>query len=153
MDLATRSLWKEAGISLDLFTTPHLGQLYRNDPWFSSIYTSVEQLPAGYQPDFIIVQSVHHRALRRKIKEFRKLPWICIQGYYDVPDFSRSTFGVRRTEYLIGINLTPEKFEWHARQKTAITQPGLLPENKQSRHITLVLGGVHADRTYIDGKN
>jgi hypothetical protein len=70
-----------------------------------------------------VVQSVHHRALIKKITYFRDLPWLCIQGFYDVPDFSRMRWSTQRLMDWFdrpGDASSVEdalSFEAHARQK------------------------------------
>ncbi len=122
MDLAPRSLLKKHGLEMDLLTLPHLAQLFEFDPCFGHVLTDARAAKLN-RYDFVVVQSVHHRALIKKITYFRDLPWLCIQGFYDVPDFSRMRWSTQRLMDWFdrpGDASSVEdalSFEAHARQK------------------------------------
>ena len=155
MDLAPRSLFKEHGLEVDLLTLPHLAPLFAFDPCFGAVLTDAKL--AQLKPyDFVIVQSVHHRALIKKINYFHDLPWLCIQGFYDVPDFSRMRWSTQRLidcfgwKRGVGMLSGEPGFEAHARQKLWLPQHKLQPplEPAHALELVLVLGGVDPVRTY-----
>ena len=163
MDLAPRSLFKEHGLEMDLLTLPHLAPLFEFDPCFGLVLTDAKVAQQKHY-DFVIVQSVHHRALIKKIRYFHDLPWICIQGFYDVPDFSRMRWSTQRLIDCFGwqegaITHTDEaQFEAHARQKLWLPEanttllnssPSRVPPSEEKSHeLVLALGGVDPVRTY-----
>jgi O-antigen ligase len=155
MDLAPRSLFKEHGLEVDLLTLAHLAPLFEFDPCFGQVLTDA-RLAQRKHYDFVIVQSVHHRALIKKIKYFHDLPWLCIQGYYDVPDFSRMRWSTQRLMDLFDWHPTEEPpnpepyFERHARQKLWLPPaPNLETFPPPHSHpLVLSLGGVDPVRTY-----
>ena len=166
MDLAPRSLFQEHGMRVDLLTLPHLAPLFEFDPCFTNIFTDARVAELNTY-DYVIVQSVHHRALIKKIKHFHDLPWLCIQGFYDVPDFSRMRWSTQRLMDWFGWARDQNAaagepgFEAHARQKLwlakgesnaaqSASQASRLQgsSSRQHRALVLALGGVDPVRTY-----
>ena len=144
MDLSARSFFSSVGCSVDLLTSPQLVTLYQNDAWFGAVTADAQSLaPNNY--DFVIVQSVHHRALKAKIKYFSELPWICVQGFFDVPDFARGLWAAQR---FMDIWRCPSiNREAHARQKMHV--PRLSVDGfDQEYSLVIVLGGIDPVRTY-----
>lgn len=144
MDLAARSLFAECGCEVDLLCKQNLGSLYQADPWFRHIFTEPE-LALKQKYDFVIIQSVHHRSLKHKVRFFKSLPWVCIQDYYDVPDFSRAQWGARRISDLW--EKPSIQLEWHGKQKIHYTACRQQPSQEGLR-IVLALGGMDCARTY-----
>ena len=145
MDLACRNIYKDAGFQIDLLTSHNLAELYADDSWFDRVSSSPQDfLEEKY--DFIIIQSVHHRALKDKVKFFKNVSWVCIQGFYDVPDFSRTEWGARRVFDLLGKTPTPEYFDGSALQKFSGKSANFL----KSSEIPLVIavGGMDSVRTF-----
>lgn len=144
MDLSARSFFATVGCSVDLLTSPQLNQLYLNDNWFGKVTADAESIdPKDY--DFVIVQSVHYRALKAKIKLFPKLPWICVQGFFDVPDFARGLWSAQRFMDLWRCP-TANRNE-HGRQKLSVLNCGK-PSLDQDYPLVVVLGGLDPIRTY-----
>lgn len=145
MDLACRNIYKDAGFQIDLLTSKNLAEFYAGDAWFDRVSSSPQDfLEESY--DFIIIQSVHHRAFKAKVKFFKELPWVCIQGFYDVPDFSRTEWGARRVFDLLGKSPAPEYFDYSALQKfsvqsTQFQTPSEIP-------LVIAVGGMDAVRTF-----
>jgi hypothetical protein len=148
MDLAPRGLFKEHGIDMDLMTPQHLIELFEGDPCFTNIYSS---LKSKHRPhyDFVIVQSIHHRSLFKKIKHFPTLPWVCIQGDYDVPDFCRSRFATQRLCDVFNWTLTTEEFDHHAKQKLMRSSPSAESSTPETYPLVIVLGGMDPSRIYL----
>lgn len=148
MDLAPRGLFKLNGIEMDLMTPEHLVELFAADPYFKRIF-STPTLEDTQHYDFVVVQSIHHRSLYKKIKYFKHLPWICIQGDYDVPDFARSQFATQRLCDLFKWTLSEEAFQQQARQKL-FTTPAIHQSTPSEKYpLTLVLGGMDPSRIYL----
>ena len=144
MDLSARSFFATVGCSIDLLTSPQLYKLYLNDNWFGKVTADAESIdPKNY--DFVIVQSVHYRALKAKVRLFPKLPWICVQGFFDVPDFARGLWAAQRFMDLWRCP-TANRNE-HGRQKLSILDWGK-PSLGQEYPLVVVLGGIDPVRTY-----
>ena len=152
MDLAPRGLLNSHGIKIDLMTPKHLIELFEGDPYFTNMYANPQkEHSAAY--DFVIVQSIHHRSLFKKIKYFPTLPWICIQGDYDAPDFCRNRFATQRICDLFNWSLPTQEFDHHARQKLAPPH-SLSPSSFQDTYpLVIVLGGVDPSRIYFQWSN
>jgi len=145
MDLACRNIYKEIGITVDLLTTQNLSELYRGDIWFNKISHNPDDfLKDKY--DFIIVQSIHHRSLKFKVKYFKPLPWVCIQEFFDVPDFSRTEWGARRVFDLARQSPSLTHFEYSSRQK--FSNDKVQHQKQHNRPLVIAVGGVDAVRTY-----
>lgn len=148
MDLAPRDLFKSKGMVMDLMIPEHLMELFSGDTCFERIY-STPLPPNEVNYDFILVQSIHHRSLYKKIKHFPHLPWMCIQGNYDVPNFARSRFVTQRLCDLFSWPLSELEFERHAQQKLC---PPKSPWRAPSEHaypLTIAIGGMDPSRIYF----
>jgi heptosyltransferase-2 len=146
MDLAPRSIFKEFGCEIDLLCTEKIGEVFKNDTWFRHVY-SEPQRAARNDYAFVIIQSVHHRSLKNKVKYFKDLPWVCVQGYYDVPDFARAAFGAQRMSDLWsrGQDRLASNLSAHAKQKIFYVPSAL---HRHQFNVTIVLGGMNDVRTY-----
>ena len=143
MDLSARSFFLTKDCTIDLWTSDLLSNLYIEDDWFHTVTANgVEIFKNNY--DFIVVQSMHYSAVKLKIKHFKNLPWICMQGYYDVPDFDRGSWGAQRLLDLYKeTNNTSIKL--HGRQKLSARY---LAQSTTRFRVTVVLGGADPVRTF-----
>ena len=144
MDLACRSFFKECNCSIDLLTDANIEVLLQNDPWFNDVTSDVNTL-LHRDYDFVVIQSIHHRSLQDKIKYFKHNPWVCMQGFYDVPDFARAQWGAHRLADLWKKTEVAD-FSFHAKQKLFFDTTA----NPRDISLTLVLGGKDPSRTYLD---
>ena len=144
MDLACRSFFKECNCSIDLLTDANIEVLLQNDPWFNDVTSDVNTL-LHRDYDFVVIQSIHHRSLQDKIKYFKHNPWVCMQGFYDVPDFARAQWGAHRLADLWK-KTEVANFSFHAKQKLLFDPTA----NPRDISLTLVLGGKDLCRTYDD---
>lgn len=142
MDLACRSFFKECNCSVDLLTSANIEVLLQNDPWFNDVTADVNTL-LHRNYDFVVIQSIHHRSLKDKIKYFKHKPWVCMQGFYDVPDFARAQWGAQRLADL-WFKSEVADLSWHATQKLFLDPTARVRDIP----LTLVLGGKDRSRTY-----
>ena len=144
MDLAARDLFTHLGCKVDLLTNEKLKELYEGDEWFDSVTADAKSLnPQNY--DFIIVQSVHHRALKTKVEFFKSKPWLCMQGYFDVPDFARASWSAQR---LLDFWSYTQPIDIALLGTQKLSADRLVAIEKKSIDITIVLGGIDPVRTY-----
>ena len=150
MDLAPRSLFAEAGLSVDLATHPHLTELFQADPWFSNILAEPSRI-SGADYDFVIVPSHKHRSLSMKQRCLPHHPWFSMHGRFTGPEFHRAEFAARRLADFLQLTLTPESLAHHARQKLGregvsggIAESLPFPANA----VAVAVGGVREERTY-----
>lgn len=143
MDLSARSFFSTKNCVIDLWTSDLLADLYIDDDWFHTVTSDGEKIFKN-KYDFIVVQSMHHSAVKLKIKHFKNLPWISMQGYYDVPDFDRGPWGAQR---LLDFYQDPDQtsLKWHGRQKLS---GRYLAQSTSRLRITVVLGGMDPVRTF-----
>lgn len=150
MDLAPRSLFAEAGLSVDLATHPHLTELFQADPWFSKIFAAPSEI-SGADYDFVIVPSHKHRSLSMKQRCLPHHPWFSMHGRFTGPEFHRAEFAARRLADFLQLTLKPESFARHARQKLGREDtPGGAAESMpfSGDAVALAVGGVREERTY-----
>jgi heptosyltransferase-2 len=148
MDLAPRDLFKLKGIEMDLMIAEPLMPLFDGDNNFRKVYSTPSPgVDTSY--DFVVIQSIHHRSLYKKIKYFPQLPWVCIQGNYDVPNFARSRFATQRLCDLFSWSLTELEFSRHAKQK--LNLPSSVMEGLEAPlyPLTITLGGMDPSRIYF----
>lgn len=147
MDLAPRSLFKLKGLEIDLLTPSHIGEIFNNDLYFMRVLNRISQADLN-QYDFVIVQSIHHRALKEKIKYFPSLPWICIQGFYDVPDFARSQWCAQRLIDVFGWHDEQINIAQHAYPKLGSIKSTSEFEIWPNIEVMIAIGGMDPSRTY-----
>ncbi len=146
MDLAPRSLFQQQGLEVDLYTDPHLAQLYSDDPWFHRVLDNPHEI-ANQRYDFVIVPSHKNRSLRHKSRLLPALPWVSMHGFYTGPDFHRARFATQRLLDLLDQELPPSEFALHEAQKLC-PLPTLSEARSAGRKVAIALGGVNAPRTY-----
>jgi len=146
MDLAPRSLLAEWGLQVDLYAAPVVTALFEGDPWFGCTASDAGAF-AGVDYDCAIVLSNKHRPLKPKTRDFARLPWVSLHEYFTGPNFHRGLFAARRLADLARAGVSPTDLERHARQKLG---PVLAAQDPQAAGsaIALVMGGVHAGRSY-----
>lgn len=150
MDLAPRSLFAEAGLSVDLATHAHLAELFQGDPWFANVLAGPAEISAAAY-DFVIVPSHKHRSLRMKQRHLPRHPWLSMHGRFTGPEFHRAEFAARRLADFLRLEPKPDAMAWHARQKlggkaaaNGLSEAPPFP----SSAVALALGGVREERTY-----
>ncbi|MEO8022485.1 glycosyltransferase family 9 protein [Polaromonas sp.] len=150
MDLAPRSLLHAHGFSMDLLTDTTIARLFQDDPWFTRATDDISAV-AKVPYDFVIILSHKRRSLQPKIRHFRALPWVSILEDFTGPNFDRAAYATQRLADLLELDLKPEEFARHARQKLRpSTAPTGLTQNaaKVGQAIALSVGGVDTLRTY-----
>lgn len=146
MDLAPRSLLRQQGFCIDLYTDSHLVAMFNGDPWFERVHDN-PHLIESQDYDFVIVQSHKGRSLRHKSRLLPSLPWLSMHGFYTGPEFHRGKFATRRVMDLLGYKATELEFSKHEAQKLRPLTPRSR-EFRDSVKIAFALGGVDALRTY-----
>ena len=146
MDLAPRSLLREQGFSIDLFTDTHLAAMFKDDPWLSQVWDDPRSI-ASENYDFVIVPSHKNRSLKHKAQMVAHLPWVSMQGFYTGPEFHRGKFATQRLIDLLDCKSTEAEFFRHQQQKLKPLD-ALKSSAGKAPKIALALGGVDAARTY-----
>ena len=146
MDLAPRSLLRDQGFCVDLFTDSHLAAMFKDDPWFERVYDDPARI-AGENYDFVIVPSHKNRSLKHKSQLASDLPWVSMHGFYTGPEFHRGKFATQRLIDLLGCRSTELEFFRHQQQKLKPLAPASSVHARTTK-IALALGGVDEARTY-----
>lgn len=148
MDLAARVLLKGRVARLDLLTDAHLLPLYRSDAVFSNVGSSASDLPReGY--DLVMLHSMSSRSVRDKLRHFRRVPFVHVQGCYTGPEFNRTLFGFYRLAQLMGLpGAALEAVARPTMQPSPAEQAAIAALAIPSGAIAVALGGVRDWRTY-----
>ena len=148
MDLASRSLLSQAGLQVDLYTSPLVATLFAGDPWLGRVGSEAGEF-AGIQYDCAIVLSNKRRPLQPKIRHFPRLPWVSLHGFFTGPNFHRGAFGAQRLADLLGRTISDDRMGRHARQKLGPPQEAEAGRAAGLQDaVALVVGGVRGDRVY-----
>lgn len=147
MDLAPRSLLRQSGVCVDLYTEPHLAALFSSDRYFEKILSSPDDLKnAAY--DFVIVQSNKRRSLKIKAKFLPKLPWLSMHGFYTGPEFHRAKFATQRLLEALDMSADTQQFDFHSRQKLSTLTPAGRTSDARL-NVAIAVGGVDPRRNYL----
>lgn len=150
MDLASRVLLKEAGIAVDLYTDPHLAEMYADDGVFGQVFSEAAELvPARYE--LVIVHSYSSHCLREKLRLCAGLPFVPFYGYYTGPEFNRTLFSFFRMNQLLQAGLPEDRLRERASPVLYVHPPIARQVDElalPARFVALCIGGVRAWRTY-----
>ncbi len=151
MDLSSRILLKDTEFRIDLYTDPHLAELFRTDDIFTRVFSDADEIrPSDY--DLVIVDSFKARCLQVKIRHLRTTPFVTMRGYFAGPEFNRTLFSFFRMRQLLGLPSDEEQdiaalavphLTSSAPDKEAASQ---LPIS--SNAIGFAIGGAEPVRTY-----
>lgn len=146
MDLAPRCLLAEQGLTMDLYTDPHLATMFADDPWLHRVFSDAEDVRLKNY-DFVIVPSFKRRSLGEKIVLLPDTPWISMHGFYTGPEFHRGEFAAQRLADGLGLTRSMTELAQHSKQKL---KPLPRTESAPAARIKLAiaLGGVDPLRTY-----
>ena len=146
MDLAPRSLLKEHGIQVDLFSPPHIASLFADDPWLNRVESDLSKIDAN-QYDFVIVSSLKWRSIRHKLRLTRRLPWLSVFGKFSGPEINRALYSTKKIAEALNVKLSHEQLLFHAHQKLGPIQVAR-PLSHKKDITTLAIGGADPTRTY-----
>lgn len=153
MDLAPRTLLQKRGYRMDLLTDDSLAVVFQKDPWFESVSAKPNALTCN-KYDFAIVLNNKRRAIACKRQFFKDLPWVSVHENFAGPNFDRAAFATQRLADLLGLDLTPQEFSFHANQKLgncgANGSDGVYSMTAKAPNtaVALCVGGVDPLRTY-----
>ena len=148
MDLAPRSLLYQLGIQIDLFTHPHLAQLFKNDQFIHA----VECNPKLIQPekyDFVIITNFTWKALKHKFFNARCRPWVSIYAEFTGPEINRALYSTKRLAELTNQKLSAKQQDIHAQQKLMLVNDPVA-NKPSSKSVALAIGGVDENRTFTN---
>ena len=150
MDLASRSLFADAGVEVDLATDPNLTDLFRADPWFANVLPDLKRdrrrelrLRHCPQPQAPFVED--------EAAPLCAPPLVLPARALHRAGIPPREFSARRIAISSRLAPAAKALAWHARQKlrcpdeqdAGLRLPSLAPDA-----IALALGGVDARRSY-----
>jgi heptosyltransferase-2 len=145
MDLSGRSLLKKSNIHLDLFTLPHLKNLFKEDDIFKNIYDLDDEIQTdGY--DFIIISEFNLPSIRLKNKLFKKTEFACLYDFFYGPDRNQIIFSHAAINHVFRLGNTVQEIESSAKPYLAQKTPPI--DDLQKDYISICIGGIDDNRTY-----
>ena len=128
---------------VDLWTLPHLAELFQGDEFFDSVCSDPGQIHfAGY--DFVLLTELNHRSIRDKVRFARHLPWASLFNYFWGPDRNQALFSAAAVNDYFSLGLTQSSLVAQAvpvLPKSVGVQPG-------PSLICLAVGGIDPKRSY-----
>lgn len=150
MELSGRLLLKDKGYSIDLFTLPHLVELFQYDQIFNNVYSSIESLK-DHQYDVILMQEFNYPSIKLKNKYFKKLPYACLFGFFYGPDRNQSYFSSYAINDIFELEYDCAYIEKYARSilfSNRYIQEEIKKIVPNESYISISVGGVDPLRTY-----
>jgi len=148
MDLSSRVMLSDRKI--DLFTHRNNVQIFKNDSFFSSVFSDASQLSQKTY-DLVIIDSYSTRSVNIKAQIALLVPFVGMFGYYNGPEVNRVLFSFHRMNNLIGYKKSKTEIERIAKPSIFISKHDKeliksynLPEN----FIAIVVGGEWSFRTF-----
>ena len=151
MDLSSRVLLKERGITLDLYTDSHLHRLFQADDVFARVFSdAADARPDGY--DLVMLDSFKWRCIEEKVRHFRRVPFATMRGYFSGPEFNRTLFSFFRMNQLLRIGVPSAEV-----QCSAVPHLCAAPADREcvekleiaAGAVAFALGGASPGRTYL----
>lgn len=149
MDMSGRKLLLGRRIQIDLLTHSKLAIVFDEDRVFNKIYTDAKEC-ARNEYDFIVLNEFNYKSIKTKIKYFRKLPFVCLFGYFIGPDRNQIEFSFAAVNDVFKLGHSAEELK-------IISKPYLDQKKSQANTIeslpnrvfvTIAVGGFDPSRTY-----
>ena len=150
MELSGRSLLKDKGFSIDLFTLPHLVELFKHDQVFNNVYSDIETLKHHHY-DVVLMQEFNYPSIKLKTRYLRKLPYACLFGFFYGPDRNQSYFSFYAVNDIFGLEYDTAHIEKHAKSilfSDRHTQENVKKIIPDEPYISISVGGIDPLRTY-----
>jgi hypothetical protein len=148
MDLSSRILLKDRKI--DLYTEQNNAEIYRDDLFFSNIYTNKSAiLQSDY--DLVILDSYSTRSFKVKVSVTPQLKYVGMFGYFNGPEVNRVLFSFHRMNQLLGYKSKLNQISKIARPRLSISvldKKHIEDRKLPNKYIAISVGGEWAYRTY-----
>ncbi|RQH05706.1 glycosyltransferase family 9 protein [Paraburkholderia dinghuensis] len=145
MDLAGRALLEEHSVKMDVVLDPALLPVFESDPWFSRIYTDINQVQAKDYA-FVILNTLNRRVIKKKARSsLRDLSFTSLVGWFiDRRFYNKIQFSYYSWSRILGLGRSSAELQAEARvvMGSPIEKAGL-------SQIVIAIGGKEADRTYL----
>jgi heptosyltransferase-2 len=150
MDLSSRVLLRDAGIEVDLYTDPHLHQLYEADDVFAQVCSDPAALVERTY-DLAILDSFKWRCIEAKVRHWKQVPFVTMRGHFVGPEFNRTLFSFFRMQQLLGIEMAENTTRSVAIPHMAGSRSdgdAAIRHGIPSGALALAIGGADEKRTY-----
>ena len=150
MDVSGRALLKNKCVDIDLFTLPHLHDLFAQDDIFGQVYSDLNAIKKNTY-DFILLSQFNLPSIRLKIKYFKSLPFASVFGFFNGPDRNQTCFSYAGINFIFDLNLSPAEIYnqakpyLHAQSEVYQSVAHLIPKEP---FFTVAIGGIDTDRSY-----
>jgi len=148
MDLSSRTLLADKKI--DLLTDKNNANLYKDDLFFSSIFTSSnEVIKKNY--DLVIIDSFSTKSINIKVISARATNFVGLYGYFNGPEVNRVLFSFHKMNKLLGYPNTKTEIDNKAKSSMTIStfDKGVVQSLKLPNFfIAIVIGGEWDYRIY-----
>ncbi len=150
MELSGRSLLKDEGFNIDLFTLPHLVDLFQYDQIFNNVFSGIESLKNSHY-DVILMQEFNYPSIKLKNRYFKNLPYACLFGFFYGPDRNQSYFSSYAINDIFELEYDFAYIEEYAKSilfSDRYTQDEIKKIVPKESYISISVGGVDPLRTY-----
>jgi len=144
MDLSSRTMIDFAEI--DLFTDKKNEELYKKDPVFRRVFSSISSMPSD-KYDLVILDSYSTRTVKIKSLISPKTRFVSMFAFYNGPEVNRVLFSFHRMNHLLGNLFSVSKLNQIAKPTLGI-QGVTLSRDLPIDYIAIVIGGEWGYRTY-----
>lgn len=150
MELSGRQLIA-SDTSIDLLIHPKLFESWRQESSFKRVYHRAEEVPAADYSG-VILQEFNYSSIRLKRRFFKKLPFVCLFGYFNGPPRNQTLFSYAAVNEKFGLGLTDAEILEQARPWMEFNSPDVQvfsnPPREEPIDVTICVGGVDSRRTY-----
>lgn len=147
MDLAARTLLYDK--DLILLTHPKNAQLYKDDRFFSEVYTSARCVRKAFQSkpfDLVICDAFSPRVMLKKVFAAPRVDFVGLYGFINGFEVHRTYFAFARMRDLVAVDELNSVDKLHC---PTISVPDLL-QDRLEVDVCIAVGGEWSFRTYND---
>tara|TARA_B100000795_G_C22768460_1_gene426786 strand:- start:579 stop:1688 length:1110 start_codon:yes stop_codon:yes gene_type:complete len=148
MDLSSRVMLKDREI--DLFTDKKNAPIYKNDSYFSSVFSEYHMINKK-KYDLVILDSYSSRSVYIKVQMANSTPFVSMFGYYNGPEVNRVLFSFHQMNNLLDYKKKENEINKLARPSIFISNDDkkFIKSFKLPRNfIAIVIGGEWEFRTF-----
>ncbi len=148
MDLSSRVLLTDKNV--DLLTDKKNANLYKDDLFFSSIFSNQKEV-INKSYDLIIIDSYGTKSIDIKSNIATLTPFVGMYGYFNGPEVNRVLFSFHQMNNLLGFNHAESEINKMAKSSMSIStfDKGIVESLKLPKNfIAIVIGGEWEYRTY-----
>ena len=150
METSGRLLFRNRPHEIHIFADEHFRALFANDDVIQKFISDPEELK-NETYDLILLHSFTKRIFNKKIKYFRRTPFVTTNGYFIGPSLNESLLSHYTIANMLGIETTNEEAQRLASPYVLLSEEMLRPFefiSKLTNPIVIALGGKWPWKTY-----